>query len=83
MIKGSTKVIGINKEGECGNNILPIIESLKYNLKYEKINYGNDLYEGFIKNNKPEGNGKNIFENDNYYIGQWLNDLRHGKGIEY
>ena len=83
FIEGSRKVIGINKEGECGNIIIPIIESLKYYLKYEKINYDNGLYEGFIKNNKYEGNGKYIYEDGVYYIGQWLNGLFHGKGTIY
>ena len=83
FIEGSSKVIGINKDGESGNNIIPIVESLKYNLKYEKSNYDNDLYEGFIKNNNFEGFGKYIWENGEYYIGQWLDGLRHGKGIIY
>ena len=30
-----------------------------------------------------EGIGKFIFESGNYYIGQYKDDLRNGKGIEY
>ena len=30
-----------------------------------------------------EGNGKYIWKNGEYYIGQEKNGLRHGKGIEY
>ena len=83
FIEGSSKVIGINKEGNCGSNIIPIIESLKNNLKYEKINYGKDIYEGFTKNNKREGFGKYTYENGQYYIGQWLNGIKCGKGFLY
>ena len=42
---------------------------------------GNILYEGDFINGKPEGNGKFIYENGNYYIGQFKNCLRNGKGI--
>ena len=34
-------------------------------------------------NDKYEGNGKYIYENDEYYIGQFLNGLRYGKGTDY
>ena len=83
FIEGSSKVIGINKEGESGNNLIPIIESLKSNLEYVKIKYKNGLYEGFNTNNKYEVNGKFIWENGEYYIGQFLNGLKHGKGTIY
>ena len=83
FLEDSTKVIGINKKDNNGNILIPIINSLKDNLEYQTINYSHDKYEGFTKNNKPEGYGKYIYENGNYYIGQWLNDLRHGKGTLY
>ena len=41
------------------------------------------IYEGDIVENKLEGNGKYIYENGEYYIGQWLNGNKHGKGIKY
>ena len=44
---------------------------------------GNIKYEGDWINDKPEGNGKEFFEDGEYYIGQYKNGLRHGKGIEY
>ena len=44
---------------------------------------GNIMYEGNFINDKYEGNGKYIWENDVYYLGEWKNDLRHGKGIMY
>ena len=34
-------------------------------------------------NDKYEGNGKGIWENGEYYIGQWKNGLRNGKGTYY
>ena len=30
-----------------------------------------------------EGMGKYIYKNGEYYIGQYINDLKHGKGIIY
>ena len=39
--------------------------------------------KGNFVNGKREGNGKYIWENGNYYIGQWLNGKKHGKGTEY
>ena len=44
---------------------------------------GNIKFEGDFINDKYEGNGKYIFENGNYYIGEFKNDLKHGKGIIY
>ena len=32
---------------------------------------------------KKEGNGKFIWENGEYYIGEYLNDLKNGKGKIY
>ena len=50
-----------------------------------KIYYknGNIKYDGDFVNNKIEVNGKYIWEDSEYYIGQFLNDLRHGKGKLY
>ena len=43
-------------------------------IKYYKN--GNIRYDGEIVNGKAEGNGKYIYENGDYYIGQWLNGKR-------
>ena len=40
-------------------------------------------YEGDFVNNKFEGYGKYIFDNGDYYVGEFLNDLQHGKGKLY
>ena len=44
---------------------------------------GTIKYEGDFVNDKLEGMGKYIYENGEYYIGQFVKGLRHGKGIEY
>ena len=44
---------------------------------------GNILFEGYYINDKKEGIGKYIWENGEYYIGQYKNGLRNGKGILY
>ena len=41
------------------------------------------MYEGVFINDKREGNGKYIYENGEYYIGECKNNLKHGKGTEY
>ena len=38
---------------------------------------------GNWKNDEFEGQGKYIYKNGDYYIGQWKKGLRHGKGIQY
>ena len=44
---------------------------------------GNIKYDGDWINDKAEGNGKGIWEDDAYYIGQFKNGLRNGKGTKY
>ena len=44
---------------------------------------GNIKYDGNFINGKREGNGKYIYEDEDYYIGQWANGLRNGKGKLY
>ena len=34
-------------------------------------------------NDRKEGNGKYIWEDGEYYFGQWLNNNKHGKGVIY
>ena len=40
-------------------------------------------YEGEWVNDKHEGYGKFIYANGEYYIGEWKNALKHGKGTMY
>ena len=44
---------------------------------------GKIIYDGDFVNDKYEGKGKYIFENGEYYIGQWSNGQRQGKGAMY
>ena len=41
------------------------------------------MYEGDFVNDKREGNGKFIWKTGQYYIGQWKNNRKHGKGADY
>ena len=89
FLENSSLVIGIhkntnkNKPENYGNFIGPIIDSIKNNNKYDKIFYGeNVFYEGDFKNGQFNGYGK-LVEEDFYYIGQWSDSLRNGKGILY
>ena len=90
FLKGnSNKVLGIHfgKENDetkgFGNFIWPISDSLKLDLEYRKISFNNDEYQGELKNNIPEGFGKYIWQNGKYYIGQWKNGKKEGKGAKY
>ena len=49
----------------------------------EYYSNGKIKYEGDYINDKREGNGKYIYENGEYYLGQCKNNLKHGKGIYY
>ena len=47
-------------------------------------NYKENIkYEGDFIEDKYEGNGKYTFKSGEYYIGEWKNNLRHGKGKFY
>ena len=87
FLEDSSFVLGIqakeNKKEGKANFIGPILNSLKNNYIYGKLQEENYIYEGELKNNKREGFGKCIYENKNYYIGQWLNDQINGKGKIY
>ena len=50
-----------------------------------KLYYPNNTlkYEGDFVNGGFEGNGKHIFPNGNYYIGQFRHSMQNGKGILY
>ena len=41
------------------------------------------MYEGDFVNDKADGNGKHIYDNGDYYIGQFKQAKRHGKGKLY
>jgi len=87
LLKNTSKVIGISKQNNkinepkdenYGNFIYPII-----NLFNGNIIYSNDQYEGDFVNDKFEGKGKYNYDDGKYYIGEWKNGLRNGKGIFY
>ena len=70
------KVIGIHKQGNVN----------------KKENYGDFIYpainimENDIKKKRNNGkyiNGKYIWEDDKYYIGEFKNNIPNGKGIKY
>ena len=79
-------VIGIHKQGNSSKNsnyanfIGPIITTLKKNIESSKKKYPNGIYEGELVNDSREGNGKFIYKDGSYYIGQWKNNLPNGKG---
>ena len=52
-------------------------------MEKEHYTHGNIIYEGDWIEDKKEGNGKEIYENGEYYIGQFKNGLRNGKGKLY
>ena len=96
FLRGSSLVIGIHKQTNkkqkenFGNFIQPIINSLKKNVEISEKKYENGIYEGEFKNNVREGNGKftfighsynNLYEDGEYYIGQFKNNKFNGRGM--
>ena len=77
---GKSKLTNIN----IANFIFPIVSIISngYHI-YKIIKIGEYEYEGEIKDSKRDGYGKLILENGIYYIGQWKNDMKHGKGTLY
>lgn len=54
--------------------------------KFEEYYYdnGNLMFEGIVKNGKPNGYGKYYYETGELkYEGEWANGQYHGKGVEY
>ena len=76
----TVKIIGIHKSGgglkNFGDFIGPIYEYFKY--FYQKIYKSLDL--PFINTKIKDGFGKYIYENGDYYEGEWKNYLRNGAG---
>ena len=46
----------------------------------DKNIYYDDQYEGEYFSGKFEGKGKYVYDDGEYYIGEWKNGLRNGKG---
>ena len=76
FLKNSNKVIGIHKSG----------------APYIKINYGDFIYPVInlikedIRKRRNDGkyiNGKFIYDDGKYYIGEYKNNIPNGKGIKY
>ena len=79
----TVKIIGIHKSGSnlknFGDFIGPIYEYFKY--FYQKIYKSLDL--PIINTKIKDGFGKYIYENGDYYEGEWKNYLRNGIGTLY
>ena len=90
LINNNISIIGMHKRTKKENSILNygifiknVIYSLKRNLEIGYFDYNNGKYIGEYNGEIVEGFGKFIRDNNSYYIGQWLNDLEHGKGVIY
>ena len=97
FLENNEEVIGIHKQAcnkkdneesiNIGSFLAPIIESLINDNDYvEKyVINDNEIYKGEMNKNKlREGQGKYINKDQNYYyIGQWLNNDKHGYGVVY
>ena len=76
LLENRNRVIGIHKEGKIDNTenygdfIYPAINIIKNEIKE-------------IRNKGKYINGKYIYNDGKYYIGQFKNNLMHGKGIDY
>ena len=89
FLEGSNLVLGIHKQANplkiknYGNFIGSIIDILKNEIKSEKKNYANGVYDGQFVNDMREGYGKFNYKDGHCYIGMWKNDVPTGKGTLY
>jgi hypothetical protein len=51
--------------------------------KYGNLVLANSVYEGYILNGEPSGEGTIIFDNGDKYTGNWVNGDRTGQGTFY
>ena len=74
FLENSINILGINKGNNKTENycdfIYPVIDIIK-----------DDIYKR--RNNGKYINGKYIYEDDKYYIGEFKNNIPNGKGIKY
>ena len=76
FLKNSINVIGIHKEGNrnktenYGDFIYPIFDIIKKDIREKR-------------NNGKYSNGKYIWDNGKYYLGEFKNNKPNGKGIKY
>jgi len=70
---------GSNYEGvwNNGKNIEKTSGNVKINITDE---CGNGVFEGVMKNGKPNGKGSAIYDNGTKYEGDWKDGKRNGKG---
>ena len=52
-----------------------------FEWKWEETDSSIGKYVGYIKNNKPEGDGKLYLKSKERYEGEWKNGLKHGSGM--
>ena len=82
FLENNMEVIGIHKQGNLvkpenyGNFLYPIIESIKSNNKIDNKKEDREIFN-------KKNNEKYIYKYGEYYIGEWLNGLRHVKGKLY
>lgn len=70
--------------GYFKNNMFSGKGTMKYIGNEKELNNTFSIsYEGEFSNNKKNGHGLEIYKNNEYYKGFFLNDFRHGKGILY
>ena len=74
----SNSKILINNRNKEGNKNKVITHGILCNKITNEI-----IYEGELVDGKCEGKGKYIFETGDYYIGEFKNGLREGKGFQY
>ena len=82
FLENTQEVIGIHKQGSLeklenyGNFLYPVIESIKSNNKIDNKKEDREIFN-------KKNNEKYIYKYGEYYIGEWLNGLRHVKGKLY
>jgi hypothetical protein len=47
---------------------------------WHRVEFENGVYEGYIRDNKRDGEGSYVWSDGSRYQGQWMDDLKHGTG---
>jgi serine/threonine protein kinase len=58
-------------------------EPKKSSATKQRIDYNAGYYEGEVKDEKPNGYGKYVFNNGNWYEGYWKNGMLNGQATHY
>ena len=76
----SPRNASVAKSTRSANSSKPMIIHGSYKDGFHKIKFENGVYEGEIRDNKRNGQGRYAWNDGNSYDGQWADDRKEGRG---